>query len=661
MTPHPVGTDRLCAACGVARSCALARFCPHQSAPPDEGEYQIAKDGQQSAATRSFSCSYKLFSKTGTPPSFRERGTRDVQKGVQRNHQTSHTFLKKHSDKSLLMKVGCTVGLLLILAALLTSVLAQNTDPLAQRQANQSKARLETLLQHARALGVPAVFLQSARTQEQQLTHSSPPFFFASRQSATGYYRSLAQRYQIVSSQVQATLVSVTQQFQGQAQQDMQTFQTTLSASKTTNSGMTQYFAQQLSQAQFSLSVAQTPGEYAAVSTKVRQTLQVLKLMASISTQLRDFHTALTRMSDAHVDVVALQAYYEHDVQLFANATQAEDFNTLETRIGLQYQHALERSLQAFPALSSAQLQKLEAHIHLLHIYGVGTTKYQQLLDIDQHAAAHAKTVSDQLGFFTRVDGDIASLQSDLVQGNAHYLVKQFHQEVERWAKAHPYKDAYDGHIYALDNGYMKAGIGGELDNDLTASDTQAGFETVIAEVNNALFNLHLFEADVTDHTAYNQIHATDRSLLSHYTLSKKQVLVISLAEQAMRIYQNGSLVNSYHVTTGRQELPSLPGVWTVLGRRSPVIFTAAEPKGSPFWFPDTPISYAILYHLGGYFVHDAPWRANFGPGTQFPHQDVSGTTAYNFDGSHGCINLQASDASWVYNHTGWETAIVIY
>ena len=165
----------------------------------------------------------------------------------------------------------------------------------------------------------------------------------------------------------------------------------------------------------------------------------------------------------------------------------------------------------------------------------------------------------------------------------------------------------------------------------------------------------------ITTQTPYNQMHTTDTQMLSHYNLTKKQVLVVSLAEQAMRVYQNGKLVNSYHVTTGRQELPSLPGVWSVLDRRSPVIFSAAEPKGSPFWFPDTPISYAILYHFGGYFVHDAPWRANFGPGTQFPHQDASGTTAYNFADkhtgwdSHGCINENCKKASlagwWVYNH----------
>ncbi len=170
-----------------------------------------------------------------------------------------------------------------------------------------------------------------------------------------------------------------------------------------------------------------------------------------------------------------------------------------------------------------------------------------------------------------------------------------------------------------------------------------------------------MFEADDNDHTPYNQVHQTDLQMLNHYTLQKRMVLMISLVEQAMRVYQNGKLLRSFLVTTGRAELPSLPGVWAVLDRKSPIIFQSGDPKGSPYWFPDTPITYAILYHYGGYYVHDAWWRKSFGPGTQFPHQDAGGNTSYNFDGSHGCINLTESDAAWVYQHTDWNTLIVIF
>ncbi|HLJ32903.1 MAG TPA: L,D-transpeptidase [Ktedonobacteraceae bacterium] len=149
--------------------------------------------------------------------------------------------------------------------------------------------------------------------------------------------------------------------------------------------------------------------------------------------------------------------------------------------------------------------------------------------------------------------------------------------------------------------------------------------------------------------------------MLNHYNLQGKQVLMVSLSEQVMRVYQNGKLVRAFYVTTGRSELPSPPGVWSILDRRTPLTFVSGEPQNSPYWFPPTPIKYAILYHYGGDFVHDAWWRQSFGPGTQFPHADAGGNTSYNFDGSHGCINLTTSDASWVYKNTNWNTVIVVY
>ncbi len=659
-----ISTSRFCATCGAAATADNQRFCPRCGANMDDdiadddtrtikyrpGKYEPI---QESDATIRLSSPRKLYLK----PSSQELTPLVIPEVLQKNHRVSKNSLKK----TLLIRVGCAIGLVLILGVLLYSVMSQNNNSTTQRQANQSKAQLDTLIQHARTLGVPVAALQPILTQEQQLSNSYTPLVLLSHQSATSYYQGLTQKYHTLSSQVNTTITTATQQSQVQAQQDMQSLQTALSTGGTQNIGNTQYFTQQFSQDQFSLSAAQTPNDYTTVSKNVRQSLQALSIMKSTASKLTDFHTTIARMSNAHLDVTAMQAQYNNDMQLFNNATQVSDFENLDTQISVQYQQSIVSSIQAFPYVSITELNELQSQIHLLQVYSISTTGYQQRLNADQLAVVHAKTVYDQLAFFKQVDGDIASLQGDLARGDAHYLVTQFHQEVNNWAKAHPYNDAYDGHVYALDNGYMNAGIGASLDSDLASSDTITGFQAVIAEANNAIFNLHLFEADYTDQTPYNHVHVTDKQVLSHYSLNHKQVLVVSLAEQAMRVYQNGVLVNSYHVTTGRQELPSLPGVWSVLDRRSPVIFAAAEPKGSPFWFPDTPISYAILYHFGGYYVHDAPWRANFGPGTQFPHQDASGTTAYNFDGSHGCINLQESDAGWVYNHTGWDTSIVIY
>ena len=510
-------------------------------------------------------------------------------------------------------------------------------------------------------IGVPSSLLQPVLKQEQVLNSSNAPLALFNKQPGTSYYQHLAQRYHVLSSQVTAVITTATEQLRVQAQQDMQNFQTALSGENTQGGHIMQSFAQQFSQDQFLLSAAQYPKDYAAISKDAHQAILSLNAMGTTFKQLTDFQATIARLKAAHLDVTAVQAEYQNDLQLFNQATQLHDFQDIATQINAQYQQIVVNSVQAFPYVGITKLNELESQVNQLKSYGMDVSSYQARLNSDQVAEGNAKTVFDDLVFFNQVDTDIASMQDDLARGQARYLVKQFHSEVAAWAQAHLYHDSSDGHAYALDNGYMKAGIGSILDGDLASAATTADFQAMIDETRNAIFNLHMLEADYNDHASYNQAHGTDLQVISHYKLQNKQLLMVSLVEQAMRVYQNGTLVASFHVTTGRQELPSLPGVWSVLDRKSPIIFTAAEPKGSPFWFPDTPISYAILYHYGGYFVHDAPWRANFGPGTQFPHQDSSGTTAYNFDGSHGCINLSESDAGWVYHHTDWNTSIVIY
>ena len=182
----------------------------------------------------------------------------------------------------------------------------------------------------------------------------------------------------------------------------------------------------------------------------------------------------------------------------------------------------------------------------------------------------------------------------------------------------------------------------------------------MINQAHNALFNLHMMEADYNDKTSYDQVHATDLQLIKHYQLTG-QIIIVSLAEQAMRLYQNGKLVHAFLVTTGRPERPSLPGLWSIQARLSPTIFKSSDPRGSPYWYPDTPIHYAMLYHAGGYFIHDAWWRNTYGPGTQFPHADASGDQAFAGNGSHGCINLPEGQAAWLYGHTDLNTSMVVY
>jgi hypothetical protein len=366
-------------------------------------------------------------------------------------------------------------------------------------------------------------------------------------------------------------------------------------------------------------------------------------------------------MKQANIDVTAMEVQYQDDQQSLAQVTTPIDAQHLSTLIDSQYQLAIVNTTLAIPYVTTAKYNEFAIQVKLLKTYGGDTTTYQKRLDADKTAMQNAKNLQDFQAFSQQINADIASMHDDLVQNEANYLVKQFHQEVDAWGNAHLYHNTFNGQNYPLDAGYMAAGIGTDLDRDLSWSYTPDNFQAMVAEANNALFNLHMLEADYRDKTPYNQVHASDMQMIEHYKLQKGQLLMVSLVQQAMRIYQDGKLVNSFLVTTGRNELPSVPGIWPVLDRKSPTTFKSPDPPGSPYWYPDTPIHYAILYHWGGYFVHDAWWRVDYGPGTQFPHVDSGGDQSFAGSGSHGCVNMQEEQAAWVYSHTDWNTTIVIY
>ena len=510
---------------------------------------------------------------------------------------------------------GGLIGLML-----LTSACGGN--PQVQQQANASKAQLDAQLQHAQAIGVPQSILQPVLSQEQQLSSSGAPFTLFNDQPATDYYANLAVRYHQLLVQLQGIVSVTTQQFQSQAQRDLQNFQIALKQSQAKNVGNMQAFSQQLNSDETLLTAARYPKDYAEVSADAHKAISTLDLLGLTYNQLTTFNKTIAQMKAANLDTTVLQSQYQSDLDTFNKATAVPTFQNLSTLIDAQYEQAVVTSYQAFPYVSTAKLSNFKSQIELLKSYGMDISPYQKLYDADQARVSKVKTIADYLAFFHQVDANVASMHDNLVQGEANYLVNKLATDAKAWGQAHLYHDTYDGKDYLLDNGYTQDGVGYWISQDLSAASSPADYQSVVDEENNQLFNLQMMEADYSDSTPFNQVHATDMRMLNHYNLQKGQVLMVSLVEQAMRVYQDGHLVHAFHVTTGRVELPSLPGIWSVVNRQSPTTFKSSDPPSSPFWYPPTPINYAIEYHVDGYFVHDAWWRANFGPGTQFPHDD---------------------------------------
>lgn len=127
-------------------------------------------------------------------------------------------------------------------------------------------------------------------------------------------------------------------------------------------------------------------------------------------------------------------------------------------------------------------------------------------------------------------------------------------------------------------------------------------------------------------------------------TVSYKRI-VVSLSQQKLYAYDGNRLFLSSLVTTGNQALPTPTGLYDVMAKFHPYKFISPWPKTSQYYYPPSPVNYALYFRSGGYFIHDAPWRSAFGPGTNAQ----LGIPGQNYTGTHGCVNTPYNVAYRLY------------
>ena len=163
-----------------------------------------------------------------------------------------------------IMLAGMLVGMMLLITAC-------GGSSQSQAQLNQSKARLDQTLQHARSIGIPESALQPIIKQEQQLSSTGAPFSLFNDQPVTDYNTKLANNYQQLEAQTEGVISSISDQYNIQAQQDMQFFQSSLSAQQQRKVGNTQAFTAQYNKDTSLLAAAQYPKDFAAISNDARK------------------------------------------------------------------------------------------------------------------------------------------------------------------------------------------------------------------------------------------------------------------------------------------------------------------------------------------------------------------------------------------------------
>ena len=135
------------------------------------------------------------------------------------------------------------------------------------------------------------------------------------------------------------------------------------------------------------------------------------------------------------------------------------------------------------------------------------------------------------------------------------------------------------------------------------------------------------------------------------------KLIVVSLSNQWLHAYENNKEILSTPVTTGRPALATPTGTYHVISKLSPAWFYSPWPKGSPYYYEPSESNYALGWRAGGYYLHDSPWRGNYGPGTNTEHTDsLMGRTT----GTHGCVNLPIAAEAQLYNWASIGTTVEI-
>jgi hypothetical protein len=552
-----------------------------------------------------------------------------------------------------------TLAAMFLVSLLVPLLTACGGDSQAQQQANQDKTALMKTLQNAQTIGVPNKSLQPIQKQIQDLNATQAPLTLFDDTPATQYYTNVSTRSKQLQVQIQGLVQASTEQLEQQAQSNLERLQHTL-ASKQKTALPLDAIKTLYQKDQSSMQKAHLPKDYTLIVTHTGDALTAISQMPATLDKLTTLQSIIKMMQEGKQDVSELQQNYTDDQNALKKVTTPAELKQVDQTIDNQNKQAATKFTDVIPLLTQNKLDAMNNNVQKLQKYGIDTTTYQKQLEQDRTQAEKVKTVEDYTAFAKVVDAHLNSMQTDLLKGEAMDLLKQFHKAVQDWGNAHQYNDKYNNVSYPLNTPYMTKGIGEDLDREVNAAQNASDYQQAVTDIQNAILHHQMMQQDANDPTPFNQPHETDKKLMDYYKLQKDQVIVVSFIEEALRVYQNGQLVRSFLITAGRPELPPVPGLWSPLWRRDHITFKSPYPKGSEYWYPDTPINYAILYHEGGYYLHDSWWRNDYGPGTQFYHIDSSGNTSANY-GTHGCVNMPLDQAKWVYENTTYNTQILMY
>jgi hypothetical protein len=548
---------------------------------------------------------------------------------------------------------------LALAALLLVAVLATacGTDP-AQPRATQARARLDAELTHATWLGLPDSTLAPIRAAERKA---------AANAGGWGYsWSGAADRYTALTAQlIQTEQASHDTLLQG-AGSAIETFSALVGARRDDGFIEVPGYERRLGEARQMLASAESVDEIATVTHFAASQAQALTDMPAVYGQMQALQGAVAALKPLGLTADWASAAYDQDLAEFRAATGAADMTTLAHQISAQMNQLVADNVQAGPYVADAVLKQMQADITKLQGYGEATDTFQANYTADAKAIAAARTPSDYLTVLSTLADHQKQIAIPLARGRAKTDIDALQKLIDQTTATYGITQVYEYADSAVGIGdvrqWFREAPLQNYDNPTCDWDVACRYDQVDAEATQMATNLRAMVANLSDHTARTQPHQTDLQLMTGYGFMTGEVTVVSLREQIARAYQDGKLVYTSDITTGRQSLPTPPGVLVTVSRQREVTFLPLGPVGPANGYP-TLIHYAVNFtsptwqQFQGYYLHDAWWRLQFGVGSNLPHYDPA---AWN-DGSHGCINFPESTMPGYYNWVQVGTPVIVY
>jgi lipoprotein-anchoring transpeptidase ErfK/SrfK len=120
--------------------------------------------------------------------------------------------------------------------------------------------------------------------------------------------------------------------------------------------------------------------------------------------------------------------------------------------------------------------------------------------------------------------------------------------------------------------------------------------------------------------------------------------LVADVTTKRMYAYENTTLVKSFLISAGAPRTPTVLGKYAIYARYRSQDMSGNNADGSRYFQPAVPY---VNYFYGGYAIHGNYWR----PESWFG----------NINSSHGCIGVNVTDGSWIYNWATTGTPVIVH